>query len=137
MIAVLFVLAGQADRMAHLQSASRVARIRGIDPRLCNPGSEEKPWLNPKQSPGCRVLAVIAIMTLEENLAELEGITGRNGETFSEDPYLTAELAVAQIKALNEQKVLTVPKHFVRHPHEEFVRRPAQIENMIIRNAAA
>jgi len=43
---------------------------------------------------------------------------GRNGETFSEDPYLTAEMAVAEIKALNEQKVLTVLKHYVANNQE-------------------
>lgn len=43
---------------------------------------------------------------------------GRNGETFSEDPYLTAEMAVAEIKALNEQKVLTVLKHYVGNNQE-------------------
>jgi len=43
---------------------------------------------------------------------------GRNGETFSEDPYLTAEFAVAEIKALNEQKVLTVLKHYAGNNQE-------------------
>jgi len=43
---------------------------------------------------------------------------GRNGETFSEDPYLTAEIAVAEIKALNEQKVLTVLKHYAGNNQE-------------------
>jgi beta-glucosidase len=43
---------------------------------------------------------------------------GRNGETFSEDPYLTAEMAVAEIKALNEQKVLTVLKHYAGNNQE-------------------
>ena len=204
LIAILFFVAGQIDRPAHSQSAARVARIPGIDPGPCNPGPEEKPWLNPKQSPGCRALEVIASMTLEEKLAELGGITGRsankrleltsgggsdgpngiatmgtapqargrnvtafanavtlaatwdrdlaskfgkamgeefvgkgsnsvlgptinimrtwrwgrNGETFSEDPYLTAEIAVAEIKALNEQKVLTVLKHYAGNNQE-------------------
>ncbi len=190
---------------AYSQEFSRVASIPGIDPGPCNPGPEEKPWLNPNQSPGCRALEVIASMTLEEKLAELGGITGRsankrlgltsgggsdgpngiatmgsgpprargrnvtafanavtlaatwdrnlasqygkalgeefigkgsnsilgptinimrtwhwgrNGETFSEDPYLTAEIAVAEIKALNEQKVLTVLKHYVANNQE-------------------
>jgi beta-glucosidase len=43
---------------------------------------------------------------------------GRNGETFSEDPYLTAELVVPEIKALQEQKVLTVLKHYVGNNQE-------------------
>ena len=187
------------------QDISRVAEIPGIDPGPCNPGPEERPWLNPDQSPGCRALEVIASMTLEEKLAELGGLTGRsgnkrlglisgggsdgpngiatmgsgpprargkdvtafanavtlastwdrklasrygkalgeefigkgsnsilgptinimrtwhwgrNGETFSEDPYLTAEIAVAEINALNEQKVLTVLKHYVANNQE-------------------
>ncbi len=204
LIAIFFFVAEQIDSPAHSQSVARVARIPGIDPGPCNPGPEEKPWLNPKQSPGCRALEVIASMTLEEKLAELGGITGRsankrleltsgggsdgpngiatmgtapqargrnvtafanavtlaatwdrdlasqfgkamgeefvgkgsnsvlgptinimrtwrwgrNGETFSEDPYLTAEIAVAEIKALNEQKVLTVLKHYAGNNQE-------------------
>ena len=43
---------------------------------------------------------------------------GRNGETFSEDPYLTAELAVAEVSALQEQKVLTVLKHYAGNNQE-------------------
>jgi len=43
---------------------------------------------------------------------------GRNGESFSEDPYLTAEMAVAEIKALNGQKVLTVLKHYAGNNQE-------------------
>jgi beta-glucosidase len=203
--ALLLPAAGSAARSAFSQTASRVARIPGIDPGPCNPGPEEKPWLNPDQTPGCRALEVIASMTLEEKLAELGGITGRstnkrlelvagggsdgpngiatmgsgpprargknvtafanavtlaatwnrnlasrygkalgeeftgkgsnsvlgptinimrtwhwgrNGETFSEDPYLTAEMVVAEIKALNEQKVLTVLKHYVANNQE-------------------
>ena len=186
------------------QAPVRIAQIPGIDPGPCNPGPEEKPWLNPNQPSGCRSLEAIASMTLEEKLAELGGITGhsankrlgltsgggsdgpngiatmgetpqargknvtafaqavtlaatwdrelasqygkalgeefagkgsnsvlgptinimrtwhwgRNGETFSEDPYLTAEIAVAEIKALNEQKVLTVLKHYAGNNQE-------------------
>jgi beta-glucosidase len=191
-------------RPAHPQSAARVAQIPGINPGPCNPGPEERPWLNPNQTPGCRALEVIASMSLEEKLNELGGITGRsankrlglvsgggsdgpngiatmgttpqargknvtafanavtlaatwnrelagrygkalgeefvgkgsnsvlgptinimrtwhwgrNGETFSEDPYLTAEFAVAEIKALNQQKVLTVLKHYAGNNQE-------------------
>lgn len=43
---------------------------------------------------------------------------GRNGETFSEDPYLTAELTVAEVSALQEQKVLTVLKHYAGNNQE-------------------
>jgi beta-glucosidase len=205
LVASLMSIAAWTNRSAYSQSTERVARISGIDPGLCNPGPEEKPWLNANQTPGCRALEVIASMTLEEKLAELGGITGssankrfelttgggsdgpngiatmgsgppqargknvtafanavtlaatwdrelasrygkalgeefigkgsnsilgptinimrtwhwgRNGETFSEDPYLTAEIAVSEIKALNEQKVLTVLKHYVGNNQE-------------------
>jgi beta-glucosidase len=195
---------GQAEHPAPAQVPARVAQIPGINPGPCNPGPEERPWLNPNQPPGCRALEVIASMSLEEKLAELGGITGRstnkrlglhsgggsdgpngiatmgsnpqargknvtafanavtlaatwnrelasrygkalgeefvgkgsnsvlgptinimrtwhwgrNGETFSEDPYLTAEFAVAEIKALNRQKVLTVLKHYAGNNQE-------------------
>jgi beta-glucosidase len=195
----------QSGRSLYSQAKARVAQIPGINPGPCNPGPEEKPWLNPEQTPGCRALEVIADMTYEEKLAELGGISGRsankrlelvsgggsdgpngiatmgsgpprergrnvtafanavtlaatwdrelarlygkalgeefigkgsnsilgptinimrawhwgrNGETFSEDPYLTSEIAVAEIKALNEQKVLTVLKHYVGNNQE-------------------
>ena len=197
-------ITADASRQGYSQSQARVAQIPGIDPGPCNPGPEEKPWLNPNQTPGCRALEVIASMTLEEKLNELGGITGRsankrlelvsgggsdgpngiatmgttpqargknvtafaqavtlaatwnrdlasrfgkamgeefagkgsnsvlgptinimrtwrwgrNGETFSEDPYLTAEIAVAEIRALNEQKVLTVLKHYAANNQE-------------------
>ena len=186
------------------QPASRVAEIPGITARPCNPGPEEKPWLNPRQTPECRALEAIAAMTPEEKQRELGGITGiganqrlgliagggsdgpngistmganpqprgrdvtafanavtlaatwnrdlagqygkalgeefvgkgsnsvlgptinimrtwhwgRNGETFSEDPYLTAELAVREIEGLQAQKVLTVLKHYAANNQE-------------------
>jgi hypothetical protein len=66
-------------RMVNSQTNPRVAQIPGILPAgPCNPGPEEKPWMNPKQTPGCRALEVIASMTLEEKLNELGGITGRS-----------------------------------------------------------
>ncbi len=203
-IAMLPWVLGQSSQVASSQTAMRVAQIPGIQPGPCNPGPEERPWLNPNQTPGCRALEAIASMSLEEKLAELGGITGRstnkrlglnsgggsdgpngiatmgstpqargknvtawanavtlaatwnrdlagrygkalgeefigkgsnsvlgptinimrtwhwgrNGETLSEDPYLTAEFAVAEIKALNEQKVLTVLKHYAGNNQE-------------------
>jgi beta-glucosidase len=202
--AALLLAVAYPGGVAHSQAPARVARIPGIDSGPCNPGPEEKPWLNPNQAPGCRSLEAIAAMTLEEKLVELGGITGRsankrlglisgggsdgpngiatmgatasargrnvtafaqavtlaatwdrslasrfgkavgeefsgkgsnsvlgptinimrtwhwgrNGETFSEDPYLTAEIAVPEIKALNEQKVLTVLKHYAGNNQE-------------------
>src|SRR5579863_9142310 len=198
------LLVGLAE-LAVSQPAPRVAQIPGIAPGNCNPGPEEKPWLNPRQTPECRALEVIAQMTLEEKQAELGGITGlsrnarlgliaaggsdgpngigtmsgrepqprgrnvtafanavtlaatwdrdlarrygkalgeefvgkgsnsilgptinimrtwhwgRNGETMSEDPYLTAEIAVPEIKALQGERVLTVLKHFAGNNQE-------------------
>jgi beta-glucosidase len=75
--AVTLLLAGLAGRMAYSQSAVRVAQIPGISAGQCTPGSEEKPWLNPRQTPECRTLEAIAQMTLDEKLAEIGGITGR------------------------------------------------------------
>jgi beta-glucosidase len=215
--AILLVLAGQALS----QSPARIAQIPGIQAGPCNPGPEEKPWLNKSQTPECRALEAIAAMTPEERAAEMGGITGqgrnqrlgliagggsdgpngigtmvnaapytapnaagntgagrgaqgrganvtafanavtlaatwdrdlarqfgkalgeeyvakgmnstlgptinimrtwhwgRNGETFSEDPFLTGELAVAEITALKEQKVLTVLKHYAGNNQE-------------------
>jgi beta-glucosidase len=192
------------SQLAWPQSAPRVAQIPGITAGPCNPGPEEKPWLDARQTPECRALEVIAQMTPEEKQAELGGITGigrnarlgliagggsdgpngistmtgnpqprgknvtafanavtlaatwnrdlagqygqalgeefvgkgsnsvlgptinimrtwhwgRNGETFSEDPYLTAELAVPEISALQQQKVLTVLKHYAGNNQE-------------------
>jgi beta-glucosidase len=200
----LLLFVQQINRPLFSQTPARIVQIPGINPGPCNPGPEEKPWLNPSQSPGCRALEAIASMSLEEKLAELGGITGRsankrlelnsgggsdgpngiatmgttpqargrnvtafanavtlaatwnrdlasqygkalgeefvgkgsnsvlgptinimrtwhwgrNGETFSEDPYLTAEFAVAEIKALNAQKVLTVLKHYAGNNQE-------------------
>ncbi len=192
-------------QLAVSQPPARVAQIPGIAAGPCNPGPEDKPWLNPKQTPECRALEVIAQMTLEEKQAELGGITGqsrnarlglvaaggsdgpngvgtmsgrdpqprgknvtafanavtlaatwdrdlarrygqalgeefvgkgsnsvlgptinimrtwhwgRNGETLSEDPYLTTELAVAEIAAIQQQKVLTVLKHYAGNNQE-------------------
>ncbi|HVW85769.1 MAG TPA: glycoside hydrolase family 3 C-terminal domain-containing protein [Bryobacteraceae bacterium] len=38
---------------------------------------------------------------------------GRTAETFGEDPYLTAEMAVPEISALQGQHVISVLKHYV------------------------
>lgn len=43
---------------------------------------------------------------------------GRHFEAFSEDPYLTAELAVAYIKGAQDQGVGTCPKHYVANDSE-------------------
>lgn len=40
---------------------------------------------------------------------------GRAGETFSEDPFLTARLAVAQVRGVQSQKMLACPKHFAAY----------------------
>ena len=56
--AILLVLAGQALS----QSPARVAQIPGIQAGPCNPGPEEKPWLNKSQTPECRALEAIAAL---------------------------------------------------------------------------
>lgn len=43
---------------------------------------------------------------------------GRAGETFSEDPFLTAEMVVPEIEALQRGKVLTVLKHYAGNNQE-------------------
>src|SRR5690349_5876166 len=45
-------------------------------------------------------------------------ITGRHFECFSEDPYLTAELAVAYITGVQEQGISATVKHFVCNDQE-------------------
>jgi beta-glucosidase len=45
-------------------------------------------------------------------------VTGRHFECFSEDPYLTAELAVAYIQGLQEKGVGAVVKHLVCNDQE-------------------
>jgi beta-glucosidase len=45
-------------------------------------------------------------------------LNGRNFECYSEDPYLSARLAVAYINGLQSQRVGAVPKHFVCNDSE-------------------
>jgi beta-glucosidase len=45
-------------------------------------------------------------------------LNGRHFESFSEDPYLTAELAVAYIQGVQERGVGAVVKHFVCNDQE-------------------
>jgi beta-glucosidase len=45
-------------------------------------------------------------------------LNGRNFECYSEDPYLSARLAVAYINGLQSQQVGAVPKHFVCNDSE-------------------
>lgn len=44
---------------------------------------------------------------------------GRNWESFSEDPYLTARLGVAHVKAMQANGVISGPKHFVANNQEK------------------
>ena len=46
-------------------------------------------------------------------------VCGRNFEYFSEDPYLTAELAVPLIKGIEENDVAACVKHFALNQQEE------------------
>ncbi len=66
------------------------ARARGKDIILA-------PGINIKRTPAC----------------------GRNFEYFSEDPYLTAELAVPLIKGIEENDVAACVKHFALNQQEE------------------
>lgn len=44
---------------------------------------------------------------------------GRVEENYGEDPYLTAEMGVAYVKALQAQGVAACPKHFIAHGSPE------------------
>ncbi|MGH7598587.1 MAG: glycoside hydrolase family 3 C-terminal domain-containing protein [bacterium] len=43
---------------------------------------------------------------------------GRNFESFGEDPYLTARLAVAYIRGVQSEKIVATPKHFACNNQE-------------------
>jgi hypothetical protein len=53
-VTVISWILGQGSHVAESQTPVRVAQIPGINPGPCSPGPEERPWLNPNQSPGCR-----------------------------------------------------------------------------------
>ncbi len=55
---------------------------------------------------------------------------GRAFETFSEDPYLTAQLAVANIKGIQSQGVMAQAKHLAVYNQETFRNGPA--DNAIV-----
>lgn len=44
---------------------------------------------------------------------------GRAGETFSEDPFLTSRLAVAETLGIQSQKMLACPKHFAAYNQDK------------------
>jgi beta-glucosidase len=46
---------------------------------------------------------------------------GRAAETFSEDPYLTGQLAVAEVQGLQSQHIIATPKHYAGN-NQEFYR---------------
>ena len=45
---------------------------------------------------------------------------GRVAETFGEDPYLTSQLAAAEVKGIQSQHVIATPKHFVANNQETY-----------------
>lgn len=51
------------------------------------------------------------------NLARLP-ILGRNFEYFGEDPFLSGTMAVAEIKAIQAQGLIAMPKHYVANEQE-------------------
>jgi len=51
-------------------------------------------------------------------------LNGRNFEYFSEDPYLTGQMAIAQLKALHKYQVSGTIKHFIAN-NQEFSRNYA------------
>ncbi|WP_421751790.1 glycoside hydrolase family 3 C-terminal domain-containing protein [Croceimicrobium sp.] len=55
---------------------------------------------------------------IQQNLSPVINIArdvrwGRVEETYGEDPYLSSRMAVSYIKAFEERKIITTPKHFV------------------------
>jgi beta-glucosidase len=45
---------------------------------------------------------------------------GRVAETFGEDPYLTSQMAVAEVKGIQSQHVIATPKHFAGNNQETY-----------------
>ena len=43
---------------------------------------------------------------------------GREAETYTEDPYLNAQTAVAEVRGIQSQHVIATPKHFVANNQE-------------------
>jgi beta-glucosidase len=45
---------------------------------------------------------------------------GRAAETFGEDPYLTSQMAIAEVKGLQSQHVIATTKHFSGNNQETY-----------------
>lgn len=45
---------------------------------------------------------------------------GRVAETFGEDPYLTSQMAVAEVRGIQSQHVIATPKHFAGNNQEAY-----------------
>ena len=64
------------------------------------------------------VFGVDVILTPNVNI-QRDPLGGRLFESYSEDPYLTAELGAAFVRGIQETGILADPKHFAVNNHEK------------------
>ncbi|HEX5493854.1 MAG TPA: glycoside hydrolase family 3 C-terminal domain-containing protein [Mycobacteriales bacterium] len=65
----------------------------------------------------CRAQGVNALLAPMVNIIRVYH-AGRSAESFSEDPYLTARIAVPVVRGVQAQRVLAVAKHFALYNQE-------------------
>ena len=79
-----------------------------------------------------RALALHVVEAPGINLARAPQ-AGRNFEYFGEDPYLSGTMAVAEVKAIQAQGVIAMPKHFVANEQEtDRMRMNAIIDDRVL-----